>query len=182
MTDGGTLHIDQGASVSFYDLRLGAGSAVEVSVDGASLPAAPMITCPSPSALQSILAGQLRVAVSHPNNLHAGDQFEVLRCGRAYSGTFSALVAPEIGGGRRLQLFLTPTGVFVQVVAGGPACWTADFDGDGDVATDADIETFFACLAGNCCATCAPADFNSDGEIVDSDIEAFFRVLAGGPC
>ena len=28
---------------------------------------------------------------------------------------------------------------------------SADFDGDGDVGTDADIEAFFACLAGNCC-------------------------------
>jgi len=32
-----------------------------------------------------------------------------------------------------------------------PPC-SADFNGDGDVGTDADIEAFFACLAGNCCA------------------------------
>jgi glycosidase len=64
-------------------------------------------------------------------------------------------------------------------------CGTADFDGDGDVGTDADIESFFACLAGNCCATCLPAgaDFNGDGDVgTDADIEAFFRVLAGGTC
>ncbi len=59
----------------------------------------------------------------------------------------------------------------------------ADFDGDGDVGTDADIEAFFACLAGNCCATCVSADFNMDGSIgTDADIESFFRMLAGGPC
>ena len=67
----------------------------------------------------------------------------------------------------------------------GPTCGTADFDGDGDFGTDADIESFFACLSGNCCATCwhLGADFNADGDAgTDSDIEAFFRVLAGGHC
>lgn len=59
----------------------------------------------------------------------------------------------------------------------------ADFNNDGDSATDADIEAFFACIAGNCCASCDSADFNSDGDTAtDADIEAFFRVLAGGPC
>ncbi len=68
---------------------------------------------------------------------------------------------------------------------GGPCCGSADFDGDGDIGTDADIEAFFACLAGNCCATCfsGGADFNGDGDVgTDADIEAFFRVLAGGAC
>jgi hypothetical protein len=60
---------------------------------------------------------------------------------------------------------------------------TADFDGDGDAATDADIEAFFACLAGDCCGTCATSDFDRDGDAAtDADIEAFFRVLAGGSC
>ncbi len=66
-----------------------------------------------------------------------------------------------------------------------PPCGTADFDGDGDVGTDADIEAFFACLGGNCCATCfaGGADFDGDGDVgTDADIEAFFRVLAGGAC
>jgi hypothetical protein len=64
-------------------------------------------------------------------------------------------------------------------------CGTADFDGDGDSATDADIEAFFACLAGTCCPTCyaGGADFTADGDsATDADIESFFRVLAGGPC
>jgi hypothetical protein len=60
---------------------------------------------------------------------------------------------------------------------------TNDFNGDGDVGTDADIAAFFACLAGNCCLACGPADFNGDGDVgTDADIESFFRVLAGGPC
>ena len=64
-----------------------------------------------------------------------------------------------------------------------PPCHTADFDGDGDTGTDADIEAFFACLAGSCCPTCGTADFNFDGDTgTDADIEAFFRVLAGGSC
>jgi hypothetical protein len=66
-----------------------------------------------------------------------------------------------------------------------PTCGTSDFNGDGDFGTDADIEAFFACLAGNCCPTCwaGGSDFNGDGDFgTDADIEAFFRVLAGQPC
>jgi hypothetical protein len=64
-------------------------------------------------------------------------------------------------------------------------CGSADFNCDGDVGTDADIESFFTCLAGTCpTAPCtSTADFNADGDVgTDSDIEAFFRVLAGGTC
>jgi len=66
-----------------------------------------------------------------------------------------------------------------------PACGTSDFNGDGDFGTDQDIEAFFACLAGNCCAACfeGGSDFNQDGDFgTDQDIESFFRVLGGGPC
>ncbi len=64
----------------------------------------------------------------------------------------------------------------------GPPC-SQDFNGDGDVGTDADIAAFFACLSGNCCLTCGSADFNGDGDVgTDADIESFFRVLSGGPC
>jgi hypothetical protein len=63
------------------------------------------------------------------------------------------------------------------------ACGSADFDGDGAVGTDADIQAFFACLGGDCCPTCLSADFNGDGAVgTDADIESFFRVLGGGPC
>jgi hypothetical protein len=79
--------------------------------------------------------------------------------------------------------FNFPAEVVVQNAACGPTCGSADFNHDGDTATDADIEAFFACLAGNCCATCDSADFNGDGDTAtDADIESFFRVLAGGPC
>jgi hypothetical protein len=64
-------------------------------------------------------------------------------------------------------------------------CGSADFNCDGDVGTDADIESFFACLAGNCPGSpcTANADFNGDGDVgTDADIESFFRVLAGGTC
>jgi hypothetical protein len=64
-------------------------------------------------------------------------------------------------------------------------CGSPDFNCDGDIGTDADIESFFACLSGACppppCQ--ASADFNGDGDVgTDSDIESFFRVLAGGNC
>jgi hypothetical protein len=72
---------------------------------------------------------------------------------------------------------------FAFNVALGTTCGSADFNHDTDAATDADIEAFFACLAGTCCLTCGSADFNGDGEpATDADIEAFFRVLAGLPC
>jgi predicted outer membrane repeat protein len=60
-----------------------------------------------------------------------------------------------------------------------------DFDCDGDTATDADIEAFFACLAGACPpGSCGSgADFNGDGDAAtDADIESFFSVLGGGSC
>jgi hypothetical protein len=64
-------------------------------------------------------------------------------------------------------------------------CGSSDYNGDGDYGTDADIEAFFACLGGDCCATCfaGGSDFNADGDYgTDADIEAFFRVLSGGAC
>jgi hypothetical protein len=79
------------------------------------------------------------------------------------------------------------TALEVAALDGNPPlpCGSADFNCDGDVGTDSDIEVFFACLAG----TCPPppcmstADFNGDGDTgTDADIEAFFRVLAGGTC
>jgi len=57
---------------------------------------------------------------------------------------------------------------------------SADFNADSDFGTDQDIEAFFRCLAGNCCAACGSADFDGDGSVgTDADIEAFFRVLSG---
>lgn len=62
-------------------------------------------------------------------------------------------------------------------------CGNADFNGDGDIGTDADIESFFACLAGSCGFGWGSPDFNGDGDYgTDADIEAFFRVLGGGAC
>jgi uncharacterized membrane protein len=74
-------------------------------------------------------------------------------------------------------------GLFEGWIVTLPRCGSADFNHDGAVATDADIEDFFACIAGSCCPTCGSPDFNADGAIAtDADIEAFFRVLAGGSC
>jgi|GEM_PF-1978589 len=76
-------------------------------------------------------------------------------------------------------------GVIEYTQTCGPICGTSDYDGDSDFGTDADIEAFFACLAGSCCPTCffLGSDFNDDGDAgTDQDIEAFFRVLSGGNC
>jgi hypothetical protein len=119
-----------------------------------------------------------------------GDDANALRWGTMYNFRFDADRPPQAASGA--------VGLFKPATASNPAtsasaaisapvtpCGTSDFNGDGDFGTDADIEAFFACLAGNCCATCFPggADFNGDGDVgTDADIEAFFRVLAGGNC
>jgi hypothetical protein len=60
-------------------------------------------------------------------------------------------------------------------------CPVADFNGDGDNATDADIMAFFACLQGDCCQTCNSTDIDQDGDTgTDADIVAFFRLFAEG--
>jgi hypothetical protein len=77
------------------------------------------------------------------------------------------------------------TGVSGEGCPTGPTCDSADFDCDGDVGTDFDIQSFFSCLGGNCPpAPCAnDADFDNDGDVgTDFDIQAFFRILGGGPC
>jgi hypothetical protein len=91
----------------------------------------------------------------------------------ADAGHYSCRVSTACGNLTSASPLLTVT----------PVCGSADFNHDGDIATDADIEAFFACIAGNCCTTCDSADFNADGDFAtDADIEAFFRVLAGQPC
>jgi FG-GAP-like repeat len=60
---------------------------------------------------------------------------------------------------------------------------SADFNNDGLSGTTADIQAFFACLAGDCCATCGSTDFDGDGDVgTDRDIATFFRLLTGGSC
>jgi hypothetical protein len=110
-----------------------------------------------------------------------------LRWGTTYNFRFDAPLAPAAAPGNVvLGLFKpgTPTNINVAaVVPGTPLCGTADFNHDNDPGTDLDIEDFFACFAGNCCATCGTTDFNGDGDFgTDADIESFFRVLAGGAC
>jgi hypothetical protein len=105
-----------------------------------------------------------------------------------HASPYSLAVLP--GGDVLLGGVLTaPTGSAAGGVArysfGGVCCGSPDFNCDGDIGTDADIEAFFGCLAGNCPAPpCANgADFNGDGDLgTDADIEAFFRVLGGGAC
>jgi hypothetical protein len=86
-----------------------------------------------------------------------------------------------LGGGFRVAGDTLSSGI--AELATCPRTCSADFNGDGDSGTDADIESFFACIGGNCCAVCGSTDFNNDGDSgTDADIESFFRVLAGGVC
>jgi hypothetical protein len=100
----------------------------------------------------------------------------------SYAATISGGSAP----GAQLSFTLqdaqgrTDTGMLPIAIVG---CGSPDFNGDGDIGTDADIQAFFACLSGSCCPACGSADFNGDGDTgTDADIDAFFRVLAGGAC
>jgi hypothetical protein len=99
----------------------------------------------------------------------------------AVGKTYAAASAPAWGTNMATGQKSFNGRVFYTLVT----CGSADFNCDGDVGTDADIEAFFACLSGTCPSPpCANnADFNFDGDTgTDADIEAFFRVLAGGAC
>ncbi len=174
--------IDQAATITRGFIALNQGMTVEI--DGLTNPAAPMV----PASVQSdntYITGPLTVRVRNPNALRVGDVIPIFGHEANDTQAFSGLIAPDIGGGRQLTLTRTgnPAVSSIAVVQGLPSCYTADFDGDGDTGTDADIEAFFACLAGQCCPACASADFNGDGDTgTDADIESFFRILAGGPC
>jgi autotransporter-associated beta strand protein len=104
----------------------------------------------------------------------------VLASSQCFSGDTSAQCATRGGTWTAGGTCVGPSSC-----SNGHFCGTIDFNCDGDVGTDADIEAFFACLAGTCPSLpCINnADFNGDGDIgTDSDIEAFFRVLGGGAC
>jgi hypothetical protein len=109
--------------------------------------------------------------------------------GSGMNGGVSALAVLSNGDLAACGVFTTAGGnasaYFARYTFGHPCCGSADFNCDGDVATDADIEAFFACVAGTCPSPpcVSTADFNGDGDVAtDADIEAFFRVLAGGTC
>src|SRR5205814_1361816 len=98
----------------------------------------------------------------------------------SWNGTSWSALGAGIGGFEVFSLLTLPHGDVAVggdfAIAGGQvsaylARWNwpcericdADFNRDGAVATDADIDAFFACFAGNCCPTCGSADFNGDG-------------------
>jgi len=92
-----------------------------------------------------------------------------------------------VGSGNIEHRFInaSPARGYMVRLRGLVSCGSADFNCDGSVGDDGDIEAFFACLGGGCppipCAS--TVDFDEDGDTgTDADIEAFFRVLAGGTC
>jgi hypothetical protein len=110
------------------------------------------------------------------NQVVLGHYQSLMALGNSVYGCFA-------GRGSVTNSIIDTTNLIVPFVFSTVACGSADFNGDGDTGTDADIEAFFACLGGTCCAACGSADFNGDGDVgTDADIEAFFRVLAGGSC
>jgi hypothetical protein len=182
MTENGALRVGAGASgpevLEYYG---GPGVRLEVVFDGAASPAfEPLLLAP----WATTLGGTLRVEVLNPNALRVGDAADLFdSVGASVVGEFATVEVAELNGGRAMGVEVVPPGVRIAVVVGGNPCWGPDFDGDGVTGTDGDIEAFFACLAGDCCALCGSVDFNSDGDTgTDADIEGFFRVLSGGPC
>jgi hypothetical protein len=112
-----------------------------------------------------------------------------LRWGYLYNFRCTINVPPATCHGATIGLFKPPTPastaatVWAMVPVPGAGCGSADFNGDGDEGTDADIAAFFACISGQCCPTCGGPDFNGDCDpATDADIVAFFHALGGGSC
>jgi hypothetical protein len=176
------VDLDQETSVTRGWLVLDQGLSVEV--DGTADSVAPIVP-PYGQNNSTYLSGPLTVRVRNSNALRVGDVIPIFRHEAGDTQAFSGLMAPEIGGGRVLTLVRegNPATTSVVVVQGAPSCYTSDFNGDGDFGTDQDIEAFFACLGGSCCAACGAADFNGDGDVdAPAEVEAFFRVLSGTAC
>jgi hypothetical protein len=128
------------------------------------------------------LGGTLNVRFLNGYAPAVGSTFRFLDCTGTRGGTFGAVTVADAAPNLGAAVQYDTHGAWVVIVQ---VCGSPDFDCDGDIGTDADIEAFFTCLAGNCPgAPCNnSADFNGDGDIgTDADIESFFRVLAGGAC
>jgi|GEM_PF-6381963 len=155
-----------------YDQRPLAGSSAgtyEVDIDGATSNNVDRLAVTGTAFLDGTLIVN-RVGGFMPP---VGQQYTILNA-TTVSGTFPVVLAEGF------QVVYSPT--TVTLVFQG-ICDSADFNCDEDFGTDADIESFFACLGGNCPACPNDSDFNNDGDFgTDADIEAFFRVLGGGAC
>ncbi len=126
--------------------------------------------------------GTITVRFLSGYNPAIGTTFRVLDTSGTMTGTFANIALADPPNGKGIQVNYDTHGATLVIVQ---RCGGADFNCDGDVGTDADIEAFFSCLAGSCppppCTN--SADFNADGDVgTDADIESFFRVLAGGHC
>jgi hypothetical protein len=148
--------------------------------------------------------GSISIQATRPGSVYLGSPTSltiglssvasVLYCDSPPADLGSAEGMVEVGLLSIVPVFNLPPGITANCPSlhivdnhwqGTSPCGSADFNGDGDVGTDGDIEAFFQCLGGSCCAACDPhgADFNGDGDLgTDADIEGFFRVLGGGPC
>jgi hypothetical protein len=161
-----------------------ANARYELLIDGAAPSSTPAING-SLDAPGRVLLGHLRVDVLNNNRFGVGDAIPLFTHPGGFTGAFNSITLPTLDGGRVFSVAVEPTRVVLRVNRGTPSCYSSDFNGNGDFGTDQNIEAFFACLAGSCCAACPVngADFNGDGDAgTDQDIEAFFRVLSGGNC
>jgi len=184
-TGGGTLSDSQmfmfredGTGVAFNDDQ--AASALS-SISG------PLMAALTPGAYYIAVGDYNTDALSAGGLIWANTPFTGVRSPDG-PGAAGALTGWDTGGGDTGTYTIAITGGGGEACAPtcpGNECGGQDFNGDGDFGTDQDIEAFFACLGGNCCATCfcQGSDFNGDGDFgTDADIEAFFRVLGGGNC
>jgi hypothetical protein len=123
------------------------------------------------------------------NELDCNDDGGVTGCNR-----YDSIVSVQLVHGQQVFVRVTHYGQDPSSMGNGSyilhssfaaPCGSADFNCDGDVGTDADIDAFFRCIAGTCPSPpcTGSADFNGDGDTgTDADIESFFRVLGGGSC
>jgi hypothetical protein len=166
--DGSASCASSGGDV-WYAYRPQTAATVNVSTCGSSFDTVLSVFSGACGALTEVACNDDNCGLQSSLNFSAAaGQTYLIRVG-GYNGRTGAFVVRAVGGGGVIP----------------PTCGSADFDCDGDLGTDADIESFFACIAGTCppppCTS--SADFNQDGDLgTDADIEAFFRVLAGGTC
>jgi hypothetical protein len=176
-------------------------------LDSLTLSGPPLAVVTNPTNDLLVLWGATKPGPDHTVNtaaflnghkiLAVGDQVDITGGGITESSPLISYIAPlgALGGmavDGKVSAYLSvqiningsQSPALVRVKATGtPRVGNADYNGDGDVGTDADIIAFFNCLSGNCCPACGSADYNGDGDIgTDADMEAFFRVLAGGNC
>jgi autotransporter-associated beta strand protein len=197
LTIGGNLSLSSGATMSMQLNGAAPGSGYDQVVVNSTAASGPSVTLGAGTATLSATVGYVadasamfwlivnnNAATTTTGNFAGLPEGATVQLGTFAGRTYTGIISYNANATTGLADH-SGNDVVIYNINWSPRCGSADFNCDGDVGTDSDIESFFACLAGTCPpAPCtSSADFNADGDVgTDADIEAFFRVLAGGTC